>query len=345
MKGLNQAQRDLIQSYHLDKTPDKTFNKFCDNHIEVFGDKGTPQRRRAQKQYNNLKKRNESFQMMSKFSNADLSRTVIVFDLSQALAVYSNSTGSDYPKQDSEEWAITNPNIAVFTLDLDLPYNNEYVQPMVATGVVVDHKVVVDKLIVFLPVIDVQDLMDDKYEASLEAEGKGIFVKMPSIPHYFYKDVEIIYRGEKDEEDEEDEEADELDWQNPDFKAASIHSVKLCEDSRLASRTIYFKFPANIICSSDHFNDVTGDKNKLKTQFEPPLYRALPKAFHDKRAKAQLMLRVKWEVTIASSVQKVSKGKGSTTLDQMEAAFGKMNLRRGKRGKSRNSSMDEDDSD
>jgi hypothetical protein len=29
----------------------------------------------------------------------------------------------------------------------------------------------------------------------------------------------------------------------------------------------------------------------------------------------------------------------------MEAAFGKMNLRRGKRGKSRNSSMDEDDSD
>lgn len=227
----------------------------------------------------------------------------------------------------TENWAVNSETTDCFTLDPDRAWNNMIITPIIVPNVY-DNGEWVDKLHIELRVTDIEDLLDCKYKAKLERDGKGIFIWMPRIPKFFYHQIGKLYVGEVGD--------------NPDFAAHSVQALKIAEDETLQTRVVYYKFPGDMTCDNSHFNEKlnTGD---LQLKMSPSVNRKLPDQLLMQKGipKVQFIPGVCWDCVIADSVQQVTKKKEENSVIDLllGAGFANMNLQ------GKDSSDDDDDVD
>jgi hypothetical protein len=109
-------------------------------------------------------------------------------------------------------------------------------------------KQVVDKLSIYMPIIDIKDYSEGRYSARLCQDGGGIIISEPTIPHFF--------------------------WEDPDEIQSLVDGTNVCTVTRLAYRVIAtrvqetkeirtheveYRFDKDITCNNEFFNlDVNG---------------------------------------------------------------------------------------
>eukprot|EP00537_Pseudo-nitzschia_pungens_P016170 CAMPEP_0172407986 /NCGR_PEP_ID=MMETSP1061-20121228/75624_1 /TAXON_ID=37318 /ORGANISM="Pseudo-nitzschia pungens, Strain cf. pungens" /LENGTH=391 /DNA_ID=CAMNT_0013144103 /DNA_START=451 /DNA_END=1626 /DNA_ORIENTATION=- len=197
----------------------------------------------------------------------------------------------------SAEWAEDNANVHCFDLDIERSWNNLFVQPIVVPNIISNGERV-DMLSIEMRVVDIGDVLDVKYKARLEVDGKGVFITMPRVPKLFFNQIDNLYSGTSMEDD-------------PQYAAHSIQAVEIVRSELKQQRIVYFQFPDEITCDNSHFNEkVTRSPTELQLKLAKPVLRSLPGVMFEGQGedhpKFQYIPGVKWECAIATSVKEVT---------------------------------------
>ena len=130
-----------------------------------------------------------------------------------------------------------------FELSFSRPENNPYgILTLVAPAVEIDHKVV-DVLTVIKPIFDICD--DEKTEAVLLPDGKGIVIAEPCMPTYLFTETDSIQEQLRTEDDHCS--ATEL--------AHKVASTSLIKNKHRQSKRVKLFFPDGVTCNKTVLNN------------------------------------------------------------------------------------------
>lgn len=143
-----------------------------------------------------------------------------------------------------------------YVFDLDRPENNaNSIFAVRGKDVVVDDISVMDTITIYKPIFDPRDRA--KVEVSLLSDGSGIEMKEPTVPTFFFTQVEDMYELDSDEE-----------RCASTILAHSVAATAIKNQVHRQSKRVVIEFPDGITCNKDFFNEA-GDGLKLKKRFAP----------------------------------------------------------------------------
>jgi len=141
-----------------------------------------------------------------------------------------------------------------YVFDLDRPENNaNSIFAVRGKDVVVDDISVMDTITIYKPIFDPRDRA--KVEVSLLSDGSGIEMKEPTVPTFFFTQVEDMYELDSDEE-----------RCASTILAHSVAATAIKNQVHRQSKRVVIEFPDGITCNKDFFNEA-GDGLKLKKRF------------------------------------------------------------------------------
>jgi hypothetical protein len=140
---------------------------------------------------------------------------------------------SVFPDQDVE-----------YSLNLEHPERNQGgIFPVVARDI--DSKSeLIDKLTLYLPILDIRDYKDHKYKAGLLGDFSGVVVKMPSVPNFLFGDVAQMHNLEA-----------VSNLCVPTQKAHKVHGYAINANELCQVKEITYKSPKGMTCTNKHFNE------------------------------------------------------------------------------------------